>query len=228
MIHICEVMSIKNYLKNTFLFSGIEDGMYECLIEKLDMRKVKYSRTEIIYSPKSFSTEVGFILSGECEIRQHASDSGKVILNTLHCGDSFGILAAFGKEVFPTEVYAKKNSEILFITSDSLTSLIRASSDVALNVIHFLSERVVFLNKRIEAATLGSVDKKLASYLLNLSARENTSTVSLNFKRCSETISAGRASVYRSIESLKNKGYIEAENKFIKILDKEKLEDFIK
>ena len=222
------MINIKEYIKQTFLFEGLNNTETESLIEGLTYNVSEYSRGDIIYSPESFSSEVGFVLSGECEVLQHTCDGGKVILNTLRAKDSFGILAVFRDGVFPTEVYAKRRCEVLFISKEELLKLIGRSPNVALNIIKFLAERVGFLNSRLETTTLGTVDKKLASYLLSFAKEAGKDSFALNFKRCSETICAGRASVYRSINSLRNRGYIEAENKIIKILDKEKMEDFIK
>ena len=228
MIHFCEVIEIKEFIKQTFLFNNIDDAELEKLTRTLDYRVTEYSRGDVIYSPDSFCREVGFVLNGECEVLQHTSEGGKVILNTLGAGDSFGILAVFGEGDFPTEVQAKKKCRVLFLTGDAICSLVERSGSVAMNVIRFLTRRVNFLNQRLEATTLGSVDKKLASYLISQSEAEGSSVITLNYKRCSEIICAGRASVYRAIENLKTKGYIMAENKIITILDKDKMEDFIK
>ncbi len=52
--------------------------------------------------------------------------------------------------------------------------------------------------------------------------------MSLNMKRCSESIGAGRTSVYRSLKNLETSGYITAENKYITIIQKDKLEEMTK
>lgn len=219
---------IKSFFKNTFLFEGIKEDVAELLISGLNYKTEVFNRGEVIYSPGSFRCDIGFIVSGECEVLQHTSDGGKVIINTLNAGDSFGILTVFKDGDFPTEVNAKKKCEVLFISKEQLLSLIKISPEVSINIIRFLARKVSFLNGRLEATTLGSVEKKLASYLLNQSKELNSDTFTLNFKRCSETICAGRASVYRTIELLRNKGYIEAENRNIRIINKLKMEEFIK
>lgn len=189
----------------------------------------EYPRGEMIYSPDEYKPEVGFVLSGECEVTQHAHDDGKIILNTLRVGDSFGVLAVFNpEEQFPTQVYARKNSEILFITKEELLGMIEASPRVAMNVIEFLARRVSFLNRRIGTVSRSTVDSKLASFLLGESRRLSSDEMTLNMKRCSETIGAGRTSVYRSLKNLENSGYITAENKIITIINKNKLEELTK
>ena len=189
----------------------------------------EYPRGEMIYSPDEYKCEVGFVLSGECEVTQHAHDDGKIILNTLRVGDSFGVLAVFNpEERFPTQVYARKNSKILFIARDELMRMIEASPKVAMNVIEFLARRVSFLNRRIGTVSRSTVDSKLASFLLGESRRLSSDEMTLNMKRCSETIGAGRTSVYRSLKKLENSGYIAADSKIITIIDKCKLEELTK
>ena len=226
MIHFGGVL-IRKALKNTFLFQNIGEAEADGLISELSLEKIHYDRTDTIFSPERFENKIGFVLNGSLEVRHHGRN-GKVVLNILNEGDSFGVLAVFNDSSFPTEIYVKKTSDVLFINKDELICLIRKSSEVALNVIRFLSNRIEFLNNRIENVTKVSVDKKLGSYLLSRVKSEGACELQFNVKKCSESLGAGRASIYRAIESLENKGYIKAENKFIKIIDQISLEEFLK
>lgn len=218
---------IKQFKKELFILQGLSDEEINEATETVKYEVKDFLRGEVIYSPTSYEKRIGFILLGECEVRSHRGD-GKVILNILGVGDSFGILAVFKDEPFPTEVYARKNTSVLFVDGSDLISMIEHSGKVSLNVIRFLAERVSFLNGRINTVTKIGVDKKLASYLLSKQKKLGENVIEFNFKKCAETIGAGRASVYRALDSLVSKGYIEAENKIIKILDIKSLEDFIK
>ena len=215
-------------MKSTFLFADIGEKEFNLLTENLTENKKQYKRGELIYSRTDYAKAIGFIISGECEVESHTSDGNKLSLNILKNGDSFGILALFSDEDFPTEIRAKRNSEILFLDKSALISLIERSPRISLNLIKFLSRRVAFLNGKIDTVTQGSVDTKLASYLLSRARAEGDSSFSFNYKRCSEIINCGRASVYRSVKFFENNGYIKAENKKIYILDKEKLKEFLK
>ncbi len=117
---------------------------------------------------------------------------------------------------------------MLFIDGSDLILLINRSGTVAMNVIGFLAERVAFLNRKINTVTKTGVEKKLASYLLSKAHTVDRNEFEFNFKKCAESISAGRASVYRALNSLKSRGYIEAENRIIKILDIKSMEDLLK
>ncbi len=219
---------MKKFLKSTFLFKGLDDTEYLSLIENCEPKTAKYKRGELIYSPCDYREAMGFVLSGECEVESHTADGNKVSLNFLRKGDSFGILSLFSDEEFPTDIRAKKNCEILFLDKATLLSFIETSPKISLNLIKFLAKRVVFLNGKIDTVTQGSVHTKLATYLLSRARAEGSLSFEFNFKRCSEIINCGRASVYRSVDFLKNNGYIKAENKKIYILNKEKMEDFLK
>ncbi len=187
-----------------------------------------FSRGELVFSPELNEAKIGFVVFGECEVLRDDNGENKVLLNILGENDSFGVLSVFTHERFPTYVYAKKRCKIFFVDKDVILNLIERSSEVSLNIICFLAKRVSFLNSKIETVTMSTVESKLASYLLVKSEQTSSNTFEFNIKRCSESISAGRSSVYRTLESLKNAGCIQAENKTIKILDKTKLEEFTK
>ena len=214
-------------IKKLFIFENMDDEKIHQLTKNTHFEKLDFHRGDIIYSPKSYEKKIGFILSGECEIRNTRCD-GKVILNSIKDGGSFGILAVFKNEAFPTEVYAKKNTTVLFLEADELERLCKKSSDVSLNIIKFLADKVSFLNQKISTVTKTNVEKKLASYLISRSKECGSCTFEFNIKKCAETISCGRASVYRALNSLKYKGYIEAENKFMTILNIKSMEDLTK
>ena len=219
----------KNTTNKLFIFAGMTDDEINDITSDIAFTVQAYARTETIFSPESYRKEMGFIISGECEVRQTTHEDGKIILNTLRPGDSFGILTIFGDgDPFPTQVYARKNTEILFIEKETMLRLIEKSPMVARNVIEFLAKRVAFLNKRIGTVSKSTVDSKLASYLISECKRLGSVELNVNLKRCSEIIGAGRTSVYRSLENLKNNGYIKAENKIITILNLENLEEFSK
>lgn len=227
MRHIKGGDNIKEFIKSIFLFDGIdEDSAFE-LCKNMSFESKKYMRGERIFTPDDYSADIGFVYKGECEIRCHKTD-GRTVLNSIKEGESFGILAALGKNQFPTEVWARKNSTVVFISKNDLIKMIQTSSDVAMNIIDFLAEKVDFLNRKINTVTQGSVEKKLAAYILLKAKNDNSTCLELNLKKCSESISAGRASVYRALENLKSKGYVTAENKKINILNLVQLEEFSK
>ena len=155
-------------------------------------------------------------------------DGGRVKLNTLLKGDSFGITAVFSDDDFPTVVYARRTAEIVFITKNELMTLINRIPDIALNIIRFQNKKLAFLNKKIETFSAGSVEERLAGYLLDEYKKHGTCDLSLNRAKTADVLGVGRASLYRALDSLSEAGIITLDSKKIFIKDPNDLERIVK
>jgi len=182
----------------------------------------------VIYSPDSYQRKIGFVISGECEVCRIKHDGGRVKLNTLSRGQSFGISAVFSDGDFPTVIYAARRAEVVFITRDELMSLINAIPEVALNIIRFQNDRIAFLNKKIETFSAGTVEERLACFILDEYRKQGSSELALNRMKTADKLGVGRASLYRALDSLADSGIIKPETKKIYIIDPEGLERITK
>lgn len=159
------------------------------------------------------------MISGECEVCRIKHDGGRVKLNTLSRGQSFGISTIFSEEDFPTVIYAIRRAEVVFITRDELLTLIDAIPAIALNIIKFQNDRIAFLNKKIETFSAGSVEEKLACYIFSEYKKCGEHELPLNRMKTAEKLGVGRASLYRALDSLVESGIIKLETKKIYIID---------
>lgn len=213
-----------SFLEKTFLFIGICADDVEQLIKNASIEEKSFSRGEVIYSPDDFEKKIGFVYSGECVVSRE-SQGTIVPLNSVTEFDSFGIVAVFSeRNEFPTIVKAKTNCTVLFFTADDILRLIDLDSRISLNVIRFLTDKINFLNDKVAAFSAGSVEGKLASYILGLSKKHGALEFEFNKKKSSEALNCGRASLYRAIGALEAGNFISFENKKIYIQDPEGLE----
>ena len=212
------------FFSGVFLFSSLPEDKLSAALSECEPELRSFSRGELIFSPRCYEKELGVILEGECEIVRRKNDGAEVVLNVLKSRDSFGILAVLGKDEFPTEIAAKREAKVFFIKKSKLLRVIRHYPTVAMNVINFLTEKISFLNRKIATFSSESVEEKLRMFLLGEYKKIGATEFSLNCKKCSEAISAGRASVYRGIDALEKSGIIKYENKKIIIKDLEGLE----
>ena len=112
---------LNDFVSGLFLFRGIQPSKTDLLLKKIKPEIKSYLRTEKIYTPTDFYEKVGFVISGKCEVRRPDTPERHVTINTLNPGDPFGILAIFGeRELFPTEIYATKNTSVLFIKKEDI------------------------------------------------------------------------------------------------------------
>lgn len=216
---------LNEFISNLFLFSGIDSEKVALLIKKINPEVSDYQRGEKIYTPTDFHEKVGFIISGKCAVRRPDTQDRHVTINTLSSGDSFGILTIFNEsECFPTEIFAVKNTTVLFIKKEDVLWLIRQNGDVAVNTIAFMSTKISFLNKKIATFSGSTVEAKVARHILSRYEACRSNELTFNCKHCSEAIGSGRASVYRALLSFEKEGLIKHENKKIFIIDPEGLE----
>ena len=207
------------FLSELFLFKKISSDKLCKIAEKYEFHFFEFESGEKIYSPNDFSKKIGFVYSGECLVEKERCDRNSVPLNILKKNDSFGILAVFSSDYFPTSVKAKKTSTVLFLDKASLLSLINQYSEIALSVIEFMSNRIEFLNKKIATFSADTVEEKLAFYILQEAKNTNFNFITLNLSKTAKILNAGRASIYRAITALEELKLIKFENKKIYIED---------
>lgn len=213
----------KQFLKNTFLFRGVEEEDLNRLLEKRSPFSVSYKRGDTVYSSADDKL-VGFVTNGECEVRRIKPDGSRVVLNIIHENGSFGILSVFSKEEFPTQIFALRNSEIWYFTEAQIKFFVNNNLQIATNLINFLVGRVNFLNKKIATFSGTRVEDRLSAFLLCQAEEHASLTFPFNCQKTAEEINAGRASVYRALASLEADGLITIDNKKIFIKDLESLE----
>ena len=217
-----------SFLENTFLFKGMSTDTIQELISKVQIEKRTFERNDTIYSPEQYKRKVGFVISGECIVGRETGGTF-VPINTLEETDSFGILTVFSKqEEFPTLIKAKNLCSILFFNADDVLRIVEESSEVSMNVINFMTAKIIFLNNRIAEFSGGCIEEKLASYLIGLVKKTNSTEFDFNKKRSAEALNCGRASLYRAINIFESRGYISFVNKKIHINDIKGLERILK
>jgi len=208
-----------------FLFRGLDELSISKLLDMIKPKIGDYERGDCIYSPDSFDRRAGIVLYGECSIFQGSSIGKDIPLNTVTSPGCFGITAALcGRDDFPTVIIAKKRCKIAFITGDDIKTIAKASSVVALNIIEFMSERICFLNDKIATFSGDNVEQKLARYIIRSLGAKPMVPCIFNKKHASEAINAGRASLYRALDSLSSSGMIELKEKTLIITDYDGLE----
>ncbi len=213
------------FLSELFLFKNTSSDDLNKIAAQYEFQIFEFESDENIYTPDDFSKKVGFVYSGECIVEKQKSDGNSVPLNLLRKNDSFGIMTVFSSsDKFPTTVKAKKTSRIVFIEAEVIISLIKEYSNIALSVIEFMSNRIEFLNNKIATFSADSVEEKLVLYILREYEIQNSEKIKLNLSKTAEILNAGRASIYRAINSLEELNLIKFENKKIYIIDQIGLE----
>ena len=201
-------------LKNNRIFQSVNESRLEELVDGAQIKT--FRRGNELLSPGRGGRTMGMIITGSAAVNK-----GRAVISTLVSGDIFGAVTLFSDEPSPaTTVTARVECSAVFFKKDAIAQLIESEPGAAVGFAAYLSARIRFLTRRIEALTAGDSASKLLSYLLE---REQDGEVDI--QSCAELarrLDVGRASLYRALDNLETNGDIRREGKKIFITVKDR------
>ncbi len=193
----------KNALLKCFLYAALPEEDRNAIFSSFSSHSFK--KDEPIYTQHNFIKSLGIIMEGEAAVY---NESG-TLLNVLKPGNCFGAAALFSQtEEYVTSVIAKKKCIVLFISDGELKELFIKYPQTALSYLSFLSGRIQFLNRKIDAFTNPKIENAVWNWLLTQADDMGTVHVSMGYTALARTFSVGRASLYRALAELQNEGKI--------------------
>lgn len=205
-----------------FLFSGTKDPAFRAALADARLEVLEYAAGETIYSARAFSKSLCAVLRGTISVTT-AEQARAVPLRLVGRGETVGAAALFGAQSYPTEVRAKTAVTLCRMPQEMVEEYITTYPELALRYIGFLSDRIRFLNKKICSFTAGSVEAKVATYLLSMRVGTEISLTTL-----ATTLNIGRASLYRALDCLAEKHIIEKKGRALLVTDYDALKALIK
>lgn len=182
---------------------------------------VCFKKGETIYNNSRFKSAIGYIIKGTATAV--SDNQNHAHLKTFSKGMSFGAAALFGgNDCYISEITAKTDLEVLFITENELTVLFQKYPQTAINYITFLSEKVRFLNKKLNVVSCSGTENTVLKYLSSLADPNGEINNFKNMSLVSKSLGISRASLYRALSDLETNGCIIKENNYIKVIHYEK------
>ncbi len=198
-------------VQNIFLFDGLSEKQKQDAINDLCVARC-FCKGETIYCAGKYEKAMGVLLCGSA-----SAVSGSVIKRKFIEGDVFGVAALFGSgDTYISEIVADSKTMVQFISETQLNLIFEKYPITMRNYIAFLSDRVRFLNKKINHLSSPDTDSKLLSFLVSASDKNGSVTVG-NMSQLSKMLGIGRTSLYRSLSELESKNLIEREENIIRV-----------
>ncbi len=206
-------------LQNCFLGKGLSQQDLAGLLASLDVSTETFEKGALLYAPHQYQQRLALVLSGQVEVYKLPQHGAPVLLNVLKKGDLFGAASMFHSYgYYITQVQAKQKSQVLFIGQQALLHLLSHNATALENYITFLTGRIYFLNRKIDAYTSGSAESKLALYLADQMDGGGRVELLFGMNKLAALLNIGRASLYRAVEQLEQKGVLRREGKTIVVL----------
>lgn len=203
--------------ENLFLLNGLAEEDKKSVV-LLFPKLQKFKKGEIIYSAEKFKNAIGYIVKG-CAI----SVGNNLLMNSFSEGESFGAAAVFNDDAsYVTTIKAKTDMEILFLPQEILSKIFALFPKCAENYISFLSNKIRFLNKKLNLISCSNTEDTVFKYIIGIADEDNISILPKNMTNLSKMLGISRASLYRSLDDLEKKGYISRLENKVKVINYEK------
>jgi CRP-like cAMP-binding protein len=211
--------------KKCFLFRGFCDDEANAAYRLLRPTVTLFKKGDLLTGCGRASSEFCFLLRGAALV--YRDPEHRVLLRRIPSGGCYGAATLFSEgRHSPTEIVAASSGALLSITEDALRDCFIAHPTSALNYISFLSNRIVFLNERIQDFSAGSAEAKIAKLLLSYADDGGIAEIP-NLRAAADSMNLGRASLYRVLSCFTERKWIQKDGKTISILQPDKLKGIL-
>lgn len=192
-------------------------GNFTSITSELSIREYRFR--EIIFSEDLCEKSLGVVVEGRAVAKKKRSDS-EVVMNSFVQGDIFGAAALYtDSQRYTSEISAaSKRVRVLFIPQKRMTRFFSENSDSAIAYITILSNKIRYLNDKIDSFTSPNAFTKLCRYLC-----ENNSTAGISMQTLAKVLNMSRMTLYRNLDILVNCGAVKRTEKGIVVVNRSKL-----
>lgn len=214
-------------VSKTELFRGLPPSVLTRILAVSDCTAAEYEKNEVVYDKTNFYRSLGIVLEGRLRVTKENADKRPIVMSTLQRGAIFGAAALFNSEPeYATKITAIERSRVLFLPQRLVKRMIEREPDIAENYIRYLSERILFLNRKIYFLTAGTAEQRLAGFLLDNLAVGEFSEMPMTMHRLADALNMSRASLYRAFDELTASGAVSKQGKLVCINNAELLKNF--
>ena len=195
------------------LFDGISKNQLEDIMSK--GVTVLAKKNDELYK-KGF---IGIIKSGTATVIRTGTGGNSITVRNMLSGDTFGAASLFGEwnESF-SSIKAEDRCEVLYFSERDFKELICKYNQLAVNYICFLSDRIRFLNRRLDTFCAGTTQNKLYEFLISQADQNGETQIKISMSELANRLGIGRTSLYRDISSLEKANLIKRNGKKIIII----------
>ncbi len=211
------------------IFRGISpEGLRE-LFSQIHYQVKSYPKGELIVFGGEICDRLLIIQQGS--VKAEMNDySGKIIkIEDLAAPQPLASAFLFGKQnQFPVTVSANTNVEMVSIPKAEFVKLLQLNSLILNNYLNTISTRAQFLSQKLKFLSFKTIKQKIAHYLLEKAGdRLQTVEISQSQGQLAEMFGVTRPSLARTLGEMCQEGLIETDRRYIKILDKGKMNQLL-
>jgi len=207
------------------VFRGLNEEKTESILKQVHYRIRHYRPGSVVALSGDLVDSLNIVLSGTVKGEMTDFDGRVLKIEEIVAPGAIAAGFLFGeKNRFPVNVLALTETELFSIGKPDFIRLLHRENNVLVNFLDMVSNRSQFLSEKIRFLAFRTLRAKLASYILQ-EAGKTKSIIILDKTQSdlAEMFGVARPSIARTLSEMEKDGFIEADRKNIRILDREGL-----
>ena len=190
------------------------------------VRTIRYPAGQAIRSAGDGCLGILFVTSGVLRVYLSSEEGKEATISRVTAGEPCVLSAScvLSAITFEVQIDAETDSEVLILPSSCLSVLMGNN----IYVENFIYRSVSDVIGAVERLLFFSLEQRLASFLLDESARLKTSTLSLTHEQIAQSIGSAREAVSRTLKQMAKTGCLGVLRGEIQILDRKKLYEMVR
>ena len=212
------------------VFRGIAPEELKNLLGQVHFQYKTYSKNELIVEGGEICDRLLIVQQGSVKAEMNDYSGKTIKIEDLSAPQPLASAFLFGNQNrFPVTVSANNDVEMVSIPKAEFMKLLQLNSLVLNNYLNTISTRAQFLSQKLRFLSFKTIRQKIAHFLLE-KAGDRLQTVELtqSQSQLAEMFGVTRPSLARTLGEMTQEGLIETDRRYIKILDKSKMNQLLK
>lgn len=212
------------------IFRGISATELEKLFSQIHYQFRTYQKNDLITASGEICDRLLIIQRGNVKAEMNDYSGKTIKIEDIEAPRPLATAFLFGKENrFPVTVSANTEVEIVSIPKAEFVKLLQMNSLILNNYLNTISTRAQFLSKRLKFLSFKTIKQKIAHYLLEMAGDKlQTVEIQQSQEQLAEMFGVTRPSLARTLSEMNREGLIETQRRFIKIVDKNRMNQLLK
>jgi len=212
------------------IFRGISPDELNELFSQIHYQVRTYQKNDLITASGEICDRLLIIQRGNVKAEMNDYSGKTIKIEDIEAPRPLATAFLFGKENrFPVTVLANTEVEIVSIPKSEFVKLLQVSSLILNNYLNAISTRAQFLSQKLKFLSFKTIKQKIAHFLLEQAGdRLQTVEIKQSQEQLAEMFGVTRPSLARTLGEMNQERLIETQRRFIKILDKNRMNLLLK
>ena len=211
------------------VFRGISPEDLGQLFQQIHYQVKSYPKGELVVIAGEICDRSLIVQEGS--VKAEMTDySGKTIkIEDMTAPWPLATAFLFGREnKFPVTVSATSDARLVSIPKAEFVKLLQLNALILNNYLNTISTRAQFLSQKLKFLSFKTIKQKIAHYLLDLAGeRLQTVEITQSQGQLAEMFGVTRPSLARTLGEMCQEGLIETDRRYIKIIDKSRMNQLL-